>query len=66
MPSGCQFQVGEQQFSHSQGQEVLWAGAWCGGRSSGVGPLASGNEFERSELASAAGVSRCSQVGPEI
>lgn len=25
----------------------------------------SGNEFERSELASAAGVSRCSQVGPE-
>lgn len=32
---------------------------WCCGRSSGIGLLASGNEFGRSELASSAG------VGPE-
>lgn len=37
---------------------MLWAGVWCHGK-------ASGNEFGRSELASAAGVSGCSQVGPE-
>lgn len=44
---------------------MLWAGVWCRGRASGAGLLAWGNEFGRSELASAAGVSRCSQVGPE-
>lgn len=44
---------------------MLWAGVWCHGKASGVGLLYSGNEFGRSELVSAAGVSRFSQVGPE-